>query len=142
MSCEIDLQRFHWAQEGIIDEVYRELEAGRKTSHWMWFVFPQLAGLGRSATAREYALASAGEARAYLQDPVLGARLRRCCELLLLHRHEAADAILGTVDALKLRSSMTLFHAASGEAVFREVLESFYGGEPDSASLAILGRDQ
>jgi uncharacterized protein (DUF1810 family) len=139
MSCEFDLQRFHWAQDGVIEQARRQLQAGEKTSHWMWFIFPQVAGLGRSGTAQRYAIASAGEARAYLADPVLGSRLRECCELLLAHAGMSAESILGGIDALKLRSSATLFHAVSGEVIFQQVLDAFYGGEPDRATLDILG---
>ena len=133
-----NLQRFLLAQEGVIERVYDELRAGRKTSHWMWFVFPQLEGLGRSATAQHYALASLEEARAYLAHPELGGRLRECCRLLLCHRDNTAEHLLGPVDALKLRSSMTLFLRASGEALFEQVLEAFYAGREDSLTLELL----
>lgn len=105
----------------------------------MWFIFPQLAGLGRSAMAQRYAISSLDEARAYLAHPVLGARLRECAELLVASGGSSAEAILGPIDALKLRSSMTLFHrAAPGEALFVEVLERFYGGVVDAATDALL----
>lgn len=133
-----DLQRFLWAQEGVIDAVREELRRGRKTSHWMWYIFPQAAGLGRSVTAQKYAVQSMKEAAAYLDDPVLGARLRECCELLLAHRERDARDILGGIDALKLRSSMTLFQRVSDDGVFQQVLDAFYGGDPDPATLDIL----
>ena len=133
-----DLQRFLWAQEGVIDVVREELKRGRKTSHGMWFIFPQVAGLGRSATAQKYAIRSLAEAQAYLDDPVLGARLRECCALLLQHSDRDAGEILGGIDALKLRSSMTLFRCASDEALFQQVLDAFYDGEADRATLDIL----
>ena len=105
----------------------------------MWFVFPQVACLGRSATAQKYAIGSLDEARAYLDDPVLGSRLETCCRLLLEHDDGCAEQILGSIDALKLRSSMTLFDAVSGDGLFREVLDRFYDGVADSATLEILG---
>ena len=132
MTDPHDLQRFHWAQDGLIDGVREELRAGRKTSHWMWFVFPQVAGLGQSATR------SREEASAYLADPVLAERLRECCRLLLENSHCSAEAILGSIDALKLRSCMTLFHAVSGDPLFESVLDAFYDGAGDDATLAIL----
>jgi uncharacterized protein (DUF1810 family) len=140
-----DLQRFVDAQEagGTYERALGELRAGRKTSHWMWFVFPQLAGLGRSEMAQRYALGSLEEARAYLEHPLLGPRLRACCAALLAGAENGcgADArtILGDVDALKLRSSMTLFGRAGGdEALCARVLERFFGGEEDAATIALL----
>ena len=133
-----ELQRFLWAQEGVIDSVLEELRAGHKTSHWMWFIFPQVAGLGRSATAQKYAIESLAEAEAYLAHPVLGKRLRECCGLLLLHADQSAEQILGGIDALKLRSSMTLFDAISSDDCFAQVLSAFYGGATDPASLDVL----
>ena len=132
------LQRFLWAQENTIEQVCRELSAGRKTGHWIWFIFPQVAGLGRSATAQHYAIRSAEEAMTYLEEPTLGRRLRKCCALLLAHPDNSAEAILGSIDALKLRSSMTLFKAVSGEATFQQVLDRFYAGQPDPSTLDIL----
>lgn len=132
-----DLQRFVAAQDaaGTYQRAAAELRAGRKTSHWMWFVFPQIAGLGYSPMARTYAITSLPEARAYLAHPVLGARLSECAAILAGLPDRAAEQIFGEVDALKLRSSMTLFmHAAPGEPVFREVLERYFGGIPDSAT--------
>jgi uncharacterized protein (DUF1810 family) len=130
-----DLERFVAAQEHTYDAALAELRRGRKTSHWMWFVFPQLAGLGRSETARQYAIADLAEASAYLAHPVLGPRLRECCRALL--DLESADpvAVLGGIDAMKLRSSMTLFAAAApDEQLFHAVLERFYAGQPDGAT--------
>ena len=137
-----DLGRFVEAQDsgGTYDRALAELHRGRKTSHWMWFVFPQVAGLGRSATAQHYALADLSEARAYLAHPVLGARLRACCVALLdLDEHDA-EQVLGAVDALKLRSSMTLFaRAAPEDPVFTGVLEHFFAGRADATTDDLLG---
>jgi uncharacterized protein (DUF1810 family) len=132
-----DLQRFVAAQDagGTYDHAAAELRAGRKTSHWMWFIFPQVAGLGYSPASRMYAITSLKEARAYLAHPVLGARLIECATILTGLTGRTAEQILGEVDALKLRSSITLFlHAAPGEPVFRQVLDQYFGGEPDSAT--------
>ena len=134
-----DLQRFVAAQQGVIEAVRDELRAGRKRSHWMWFVFPQLKGLGFSAMAQHYGIASLDEARAYLAHPVLGARLRECCALMLAVPGRSAHEILGSPDDLKLRSCLTLFAlAAPQEAVFREGLERFYGGRMDERTRALL----
>lgn len=134
----MDLERFVTAQEPVIREVLEELRAGRKRSHWMWFVFPQLKGLGTSAMAQHYGLASLAEARAYLARPVLGARLRECCALMLAVPQRSAHEILGSPDDLKFRSCLTLFAlAAPQEAVFRAALERFYGGQPDPRTQAL-----
>ena len=131
-----DLQRFADAQNGIYDRVIAELRAGRKTSHWMWFVFPQIAGLGRSPTAQRYAIASLGEAQAYVAHPVLGERLRECARALADLQGRSAEQVFGGLDALKLRSSMTLFaRAAPDEPLFRAVLARYFGGEEDPATL-------
>jgi uncharacterized protein (DUF1810 family) len=136
-----DLERFVSAQAPVYAQALAELKCGRKQSHWMWFVFPQLAGLGRSPTAQRYGIASTAEARAYLAHPLLGPRLRECCEALLAHRGLSAESILGPVDALKLNSSMTLFEAAADDAgPFAPVLERFYRGERDPLTLGLLGR--
>jgi uncharacterized protein (DUF1810 family) len=112
-----------------------ELRDGRKTSHWMWFVFPQIAGLGHSEMSRRYAIASLEEARAYLDHPVLGPRLLECCQALLSHSGKSAEQILGAIDALKLRSSMTLFLRADPESqVFQQVLDHYFKGEADVAT--------
>lgn len=137
-----ELQRFVAAQgDGTYEQALAELRAGRKTSHWMWFVFPQVAGLGRSPTAQRYAIRSLDEARAYLGHHVLGARLREAARALTALPGGDAAAVLGGVDAQKLRSSMTLFlRAAPDEEVFRAVLDQYYGGDPDPATDRILGR--
>ncbi len=138
----MDLQRFVTAQDerGTYDDALAELRAGRKRSHWMWFVFPQVAGLGRSTTARAYAIADLEEAHAYLAHDVLGPRLLACCRALLVLGDVSADQVLGEVDAMKLRSSMTLFaHAAAGERVFADVLERFFAGEEDPRTVHLLG---
>jgi uncharacterized protein (DUF1810 family) len=131
------LQRFVEAQDagGTYERALAELRAGRKTSHWMWFVFPQIAGLGQSEMSRRYAIASASEARAYLDHPVLGPRLTACAEAMLRHENASAEEILGGVDAVKLRSSMTLFAAAAPQRpVFQRVLDRYFNGEPDEAT--------
>jgi uncharacterized protein (DUF1810 family) len=134
------LQRFLDAQEGVHDQALSELRAGRKQSHWMWFVFPQVAGLGRSSTAQHYAIGSLDKAQAYLEHPVLGTRLVECARAVLSHRERTAREILGSPDDLKLRSSVTLFDRVSGaDPVFREVLDAFFDGEPDPRTLEILG---
>ena len=137
-----ELQRFVDAQDrgGTYQRALAELRAGRKTSHWMWFVFPQRGGLGESEMSRAYAIASAAEARAYLEHPVLGARLVESAEALLAHRDKSAVEILGGIDAVKLRSSMTLFAAAAPEQpAFRLVLERYFDGVPDPAALFAAG---
>jgi len=137
----VDLTRFIEAQAGVYDQALAELHRGRKQSHWMWFVFPQIAGLGTSPTARLYAIASADEARAYLAHALLGPRLRACTAAILAHRARGAEAILGAVDAMKLRSSMTLFEAVADDpAPFTEALAAFHDGERDAATLRLLGR--
>ena len=136
-----DLARFVTAQEGVYAQALAELRAGRKQSHWMWFIFPQLAGLGHSPTARFYALASAEEARAYLADALLGVRLRKSTAAMLAHRGQRPEAILGGIDAIKFRSSMTLFEAvAEDPAPFAEALDAFYDGVRDERTLELLGR--
>ena len=133
-----DLQRFVDAQRGVIDDVRAELRAGRKRTHWMWFIFPQLKGLGRSATAQHYGIASLAEARAYLAHPVLGARLRECCAAMLAVPQRSAHEILGAPDDLKFRSCLTLFAlAAPGEPLFEDGLQRFYGGEKDAATVSL-----
>ncbi len=144
MSASVDLTRFVTAQEegGTYASALRELRAGRKTGHWMWFVFPQVAGLGRSETARFYALSGLEEARAYLAHPTLGPRLVECADTLAALPTQDPVAVVGTVDAMKLKSSMTLFaHAAESDehrASFRAVLDRFYGGAEDPETLRRL----
>ena len=134
----VSLDRFVTAQQGTYGTALAELRAGRKRSHWMWFVFPQVAGLGRSPTAQHYAIADLAEARAYLAHPVLGARLRQAAQVLADLDATDPVAVLGSVDALKLRSSMTLFAAAGEDPVFPAVLDRFYGGEQDPATVELL----
>jgi len=133
-----DVQRFVDAQERVMARVREELKAGRKASHWMWFVFPQIAGLGRSETARHYAIATVEEARAYAAHPVLGPRLRECVKLVLAVPGGSAQEIFGTPDDLKFRSCMTLFARATGDALFHQALEKFYGGEEDGETVKRL----
>lgn len=134
-----DLERFVAAQEGAYDGALRELRQGRKTGHWIWFIYPQLVGLGRSELSRFYGIESVEEARAYLDHPVLGPRLRECVSAVLATSGATAEAIFGSLDAMKVRSSMTLFHrAAPDEPLFVEVLERFYGGVEDQATDALL----
>ncbi len=122
------------------DAAIRELRAGRKTGHWIWYEFPQVAGLGRSSMSVRYAISGIDEARAYLAHPVLVSRLVECCDALLANRGRDAVEILGPVDAVKVRSCMTLFHRADPEqAVFRRVLDAFYGGSPDPRTDELLG---
>jgi uncharacterized protein (DUF1810 family) len=134
------LERFVEAQRSVYDQALDELHAGAKRGHWMWFVFPQIAGLGRSPTARLYAIADAVEASAYLLHPVLGPRLRECTEAMLgWAGRRSAEAILGPVDALKFVSSMTLFDAvAEGDDGFARALAAFNGGERDPLTLERL----
>lgn len=134
------LDRFHAAQADIHDTALAELRSGRKASHWMWFIFPQLRSLGRSATAQRFGIADLAEARAYLADPVLGPRLTRAAQAVLMHPDASAAAILGSVDALKLRSSATLFREAGGGPEFQAILDTFYGGEPCPLTRDALGR--
>jgi uncharacterized protein (DUF1810 family) len=133
------LQRFLDAQAPVYEEVLAELRAGRKQSHWMWFVFPQLRGLGHSAMAQRYGIACRAEALAYARHAVLGARLKECMALLLAHRSLGAEDILGDIDAMKLRSSATLFAAvAPQEPVFAQVLRQFYQGRRCHRTDALL----
>lgn len=139
----MELDRFVQAQSGgVYEGALRELRAGRKTGHWMWFIFPQLAGLGRSEVSRYYAIASLDEARAYLADPVLGPRLREAAAALLSVEGRSAEAIMGSVDAMKLRSSMTLFGRADpAVGVFRAVLERYFDGQEDERTQDALARE-
>ncbi|HTV79548.1 MAG TPA: DUF1810 domain-containing protein [Steroidobacteraceae bacterium] len=135
------LQHFVDAQAPIYAQVLRELTDGEKRSHWMWFIFPQLAGLGRSPTAQRYALADRAQAAAYLAHAVLGPRLRECVSLVNTHRGRPVAQIFGYPDDLKFHSSLTLFHeAAPAQPEFTEGLRYFYDGAPDAATLTLLGR--
>jgi uncharacterized protein (DUF1810 family) len=132
-----DLQRFVAAQDagGTYQRAAGELRSGRKDRHWMWFIFPQVAGLGHSHASRTYAISSLAEARAYLAHPVLGPRLTECAAILVNVLDRTAEQVFGAVDAAKLRSSMTLFmRAAPGEPVFRQVLDQYFHGAPDPAT--------
>ncbi|MEW1805109.1 DUF1810 domain-containing protein [Pseudarthrobacter sp. NPDC080039] len=136
-----DLERYVAAQNsgGTYEQALGELQVGRKSGHWMWFIFPQIAGLGQSATSRKYAISSLAEARAYLDHEVLGPRLLECALVLANHAEQSADEIFGGIDAKKLRSSMTLFlRAAPGETVFKTVLAQFFDGEPDPSTDELL----
>ena len=137
MSDPHDLRRFVDAQEEVYDAAVRELRAGRKASHWMWFVFPQIAGLGHSDMARRYAIRDRAEARAYLAHPLLGARYDESAAALLAHRGTDPAAIMGAIDSVKLRSSLTLFDRAGAPAPVRETLDAFYDS-PDAATLRLI----
>ena len=137
MPSPYDLERFVTAQDagGTYDRAVRELSGGYKSSHWMWFVFPQIAGLGRSSTSRRYAISSLDEAKAYLDHPVLGPRLRECTALVTQVQGKSAERIFGDIDAQKLQSSMTLFlRAAPDEPLFQQVLDQYFDGRADSAT--------
>ena len=134
-----DLDRFVTAQDRDYETVLDELRRGRKSSHWIWFIFPQIAGLGHSAVSQHFAIGSLDEARAYLAHPILGARLRECAQLVLAVEGGSAEEILGSIDAMKLRSSMTLFHrAAPDQPAFALVLDRYYLGLEDPATTARL----
>lgn len=134
-----NLQRFVEAQEDVYADVLEELRQGRKRTHWMWFIFPQIAGLGHSAMAQKYAIGSLDEARAYLSHPVLGARLRECCQLTLNIKGRSLEEIFGYPDHLKFHSSVTLFAQAAGENdVFDACLSEFFGATADSSTLALF----
>lgn len=133
----MDLDRFVSAQATHYDIALAELTRGTKQSHWMWFVFPQIAGLGHSATARHYAIRDLAEARAYLAHPLLGPRYLTCVAALDRHRGRSAEAIMGGIDAMKLRSSLTLFDRAGAPVAVRDTLHAFFDG-PDDATLRLL----
>ena len=134
-----DLSRFTEAQRHSYQQALSELRDGRKETHWMWFIFPQLAGLGHSSTARYYALTNLDEARAYLADPLLGARLLECTEAVLRLSGKSATDIFGGIDAMKFRSSLTLFAMASGsDSLFRQALDRYFEGEMDTRTLELL----
>ncbi|MET4390217.1 uncharacterized protein (DUF1810 family) [Bradyrhizobium sp. F1.4.3] len=138
MIDPFDLNRFVQAQNPVYHDVQAELSRGRKQTHWMWFVFPQVAGLGLSAMSQRYAIGSRGEAKAYLAHPVLGPRLVECTGLVLAVEGRTINAILGTPDDAKFRSSMTLFGAVSAEPVFGQAIARYFAGERDGATLEIL----
>jgi uncharacterized protein (DUF1810 family) len=138
-----DLGRFVAAQDAgaSYEHAVAELRAGRKVSHWMWYVFPQIAGLGQSPTSQRYAIGSVAEASAYLAHPVLGPRLLECAQVLTALSGRTAEDVFGDMDAMKLRSSMTLFrHAAPAEPVFGSVLRQYFGGIPDAATERLIGQ--
>jgi uncharacterized protein (DUF1810 family) len=145
VSATFDPQRFVDAQDlgGTYQAALDELRAGHKTGHWMWFVFPQIAGLGQSPTSRRFAIASLDDARAYLAHPVLGPRLVEATRALTALPATSAEAVLGVIDALKLRSSVTLFARADpGEPVFGYVIDQYFDGKPDTATERLLGAGQ
>lgn len=143
MADAQDLERFVEAQAPVIDAVRAELAAGEKRTHWMWFVFPQLAGPGRSQTARFFGLNSSDEATAYWRHPLLGPRLVECCSLLLPHADRSPERIFGTVDALKLRSCLTLFErVAPEEPLFADLIDELYAGERDPATRSLLSGER
>ncbi len=139
MADPYDLDRFVAAQADVWPVPLEELREGRKRSHWMWFVFPQIAGLGMSAMSQHYAIRSRDEAAAYLAHDVLGARLAECTDAALSHAGRVgAEAIFGGIDAVKLRSSMTLFDAVAPGDRYRRAIDAYYGGDPDPATLGLL----
>jgi uncharacterized protein (DUF1810 family) len=139
MVDAFNLQRFLDAQAPVYERARRELKAGRKESHWMWFIFPQIAGLGQSPMSIRFAIASLDEAQAYLAQPVLGARVRECARLTLAVESKTARDIFGSIDEVKFRSSMTLFaRAAPDEELFQRCLDKYFAGDPDPATLARL----
>jgi len=134
-----NLQRFILAQDQVYPAVLAELNAGQKQTHWMWFVFPQIQGLGKSATARRYSIVSKAEARAYLKHPVLGRRLQECTRIISQLEGRTVEQIFGSIDALKLRSSMTLFALTSEEpTIFNDILNMYFNGKPDQATIGLL----
>jgi uncharacterized protein (DUF1810 family) len=138
----MDLERFVRAQDsgGTYQRAVAELRSGRKTSHWMWFIFPQIAGLGRSAMAQAYAISDLAEAQAYLAHPVLGPRLVECAELVASHQGLSAQQIFGGIDAIKLRSSMTLFALADpDQTIFKQVIEQYFDGPDPKTERALPG---
>ncbi|MHB0767494.1 DUF1810 domain-containing protein [Bradyrhizobium sp. 5.13L] len=140
MTDPFDLERFVQAQDPVYRDVQDELARGRKQTHWMWFIFPQVAGLGFSAMSQRYALRSRAEAEAYLAHPILGERLIDCTGLVLAVEGRTINAILGAPDDVKFRSSMTLFGAVSDEPVFDRAIARYFAGVPDAATLQILAK--
>jgi uncharacterized protein (DUF1810 family) len=140
MADPFDLERFVQAQETVYSRVVAELREGRKRSHWMWFIFPQIAGLGFSAMSQRYAITSREEAGAYLAHALLGPRLIACTGLVLAVKNRSINAILGAPDDVKFRSSMTLFATVSDEPIFGEALAKYFAGEHDPATLDVLAK--
>ena len=139
MMGSYNLQRFVEAQEPVYDSVLKELRAGQKRSHWMWYVFPQVRGLGVTAMSQRYAIGSLEEAAAYSEHPILGLRLRECTRLVMDVEGRSAEQIFGHPDNLKFRSCMTLFErSATDNAIFRDALRKYFGGQPDQLTLDIL----
>ena len=139
MTDDYNLQRFLNAQEGVYDTVLDELRSGRKSRHWIWFIFPQITGLGHSGMAQKFAIASLDEAKAYLEHPVLGNRLRECTQLVLNVNGRSAEKIFSSPDNLKFRSCMTLFStAATDNALFNAALLKYFHGKPDQLTLDLL----
>ena len=136
---EFSLLRFKHAQDSVYKDVLRELQNGKKESHWVWYIFPQIVGMGRSDTARYFSIKSIKEAQAYLKHPLLGERLFECTKLLLDIQNKSGTEVLGAIDFLKVKSSMTLFHKASPKnPMFKEVLDKYYKSELDEITMAIL----
>ncbi|MGI9318374.1 MAG: DUF1810 domain-containing protein [bacterium] len=135
------LQRFLSAQEPVFKTVASELKAGRKLSHWMWFIFPQIIGLGRSPMAVQYSITCAAEARAYLAHPILGPRLEECVQLVLRVDGRTAQGIFGNIDAIKLRSCLTLFASVSDSSLFDAALDKYFDGQVDPTTLNILRKN-
>jgi uncharacterized protein (DUF1810 family) len=134
-----NLARFLEAQTQDYTKALAEIRSGTKRSHWMWYVFPQLQGLGSSATSRHYAIRSAQEAQAYLDHPILGPRLLECARAVLANRAGSAEDIFGSTDAVKLRSSATLFASVSApDSLFQQLIDRYFGGEPDELTLQLL----
>ncbi len=140
MTDRYDFERYLDAQEGVHALALAEIRRGAKRSHWMWYIFPQIAGLGSSAMSKRYAIGSIDEARAYLDHPVLGHRLRECVAALQDLTGTTAQEVFGAVDATKLRSSLTLFLEAGGEPLFRAALDRWFGGQADERTLELLAR--
>jgi uncharacterized protein (DUF1810 family) len=141
MSDPFDLERFVEAQDPLMATVRRELGAGKKESHWMWFVFPQLRALGHSSTALRYGIASLAEARAYMMNPILGPRLINCTKLVTAIKGPSLHDIFGSPDDMKFRSSMTLFASASPKAIiFTDALVQYFGGVPDGRTIHLLSQ--
>ncbi len=138
-----NLARFVIAQKDTYQQALEELQTGKKTSHWMWFIFPQIRGLGFSTISKRYAIAGAAEAKAYLDHPLLGSRLITCAQAMLLHNSRSATGILGSPDDMKLQSSATLFaNVAQSEPVFTEILQQFFAGKRDIKTLQLLAAEQ